>query len=158
TSAVGRVLGDAEGLREQARKAPVGQLGKWAEARLAGQKARELLDQEKDLPGLSAFFEQVDEFLASVDAEEKVARESAARAAHDRATVAEVDGVRLAKIEVAAGDMVIDNSRVAPLYEKAFRKHGLELADNGVSVADAAARLRRTTIHARLLSALDDWV
>ncbi len=134
-------LGRAETLRAQARAAPAGDLGLWAEARAMARRAEALLEGGPVEPALA---ERVRTLLRELAEEEK-----------DRRMVAALETIRLRQTEIDEREM-FDSPGADRRYSEAFRQYGLDV--EALPVAEAVERVRQSAIREELIAALDNWI
>jgi tetratricopeptide (TPR) repeat protein len=136
---VQRALEEANVLRGQARAAPAGDLGKWAEALAAARQAEALL---QDGGGDPQTRRQVRDLLAELQTEEA-----------DRRMGECLDNIRLQTVELKEGKF--DHARADKEYAAAFHTYDIDI--ERLTPEEAAARLRDRTIKVQLAAALDHW-
>ncbi|MBN2492325.1 MAG: tetratricopeptide repeat protein, partial [Planctomycetes bacterium] len=152
TRAVNGALAEAASLRGQARGAGVGDLSPWVRAVEAARRA--VLTAR---PGeVDADVEiRAAALLAEVEDEQQAARAAAAQAAADRATVEQLEDIRLRAADLwdTASDY---EAQTDAAYAAAFRDHGIDV--DALSPDEAARRIAASTVSMPLVAALDDWV
>jgi eukaryotic-like serine/threonine-protein kinase len=75
--------------------------------------------------------------------------------AQDLAMLERLDTIRLGQAAVARDGKGFDEARAAPEYREAFRAYGLDVPE--LAPAAAAKEIRRRSIRAELVAALDQW-
>ncbi len=120
--------------------------GELAGAVAAAERARDLAGAEVAPEDLR---EEVDALLASSRTEYAAASAIAARIAEDAAFVAELEEIRLRRIEG------FDSKQASAEYAVTFQRHGIDL--DALSAEGAAERIRRRTDPLAIAAVLDDW-
>jgi tetratricopeptide (TPR) repeat protein len=100
-----------------------------------------------DAPG--AVVREATALLTTVRGEAQAARNAAERVERDAAFVAELEDIRLRRIED------FDSRRTDKDYADAFQRHGIDVLQ--LAPAEAAPRIRGRTDPVALVAALDDW-
>ncbi len=147
TGRVNAALQAATRLHGQAQGADVGELGPWADAVAAAEKARDLLAPGIE-PGLRR---QAEHLVAEVVAERRQAEAAAKAAERDHRLLDRLVDVRSAEADDRGGSI----SDLA--YSDAFRDAGLDVSGLPPAEAAAAIRSRTTQPLSVLAAALDDW-
>ena len=140
-------LQDATRLRGLAQGAAVGDLGLWAVAAVAAEKARELL-----APGVEpALRKQVEDLAAELAVERQQAEAAAEAAASDRRLLDHLVDIRSAEADDRGG------WSTDAAYADAFREAGLDVS--ALTADEAAKRMRERSpaVATALASAVDEW-
>jgi superkiller protein 3 len=141
------VVREATRLRGQAQGAAVGELGPWAEAVAAAEKARDLLEPGVE-PGLRR---QVEDLVVEVAAERRQAETAAQAAERDRRLLDSLVDIRSAEADDPGGGIT------DAAYAEAFRVGGLDVAGLLATEAAASIRARPLEVASALAAAVDDW-
>jgi serine/threonine-protein kinase len=153
---VNQALGQATGLREQARALrdqPQQTAALWRDAlAAAGRAERALASGTSDADTRS----RIEQLLADLRAE-------AAEAEKDRRMLQQLADARDLAQELQESDYVrprriqefVFGLAAAPAYAAAFREYGIDVET--LTTAEAAARVRQRPIRLQLAAALDDW-
>jgi serine/threonine-protein kinase len=146
TRRVNAALHSAVRLHGRAREAALGDLGPWAEAVAAAEKAHDLL-----MPGVDAALRrQVDHLANEVVAERGNAEAAANAAGRDRRLLERLVEIRLAEADDWGGSMT------DLAYADAFREAGMDFSAGPAGVV-AAIRAIGPRPMAVVAAALDDW-
>jgi tetratricopeptide (TPR) repeat protein len=148
---VDEYLQQANRLAGQARTPKGTDMARLAEALGAARQARGLLRGQEVSEELHR---RVERLLGELEQEERTARQLLAEAEQDRRMLWALDGIELTTYtgkEPSSSDF----SRTAVAYEAAFRDYGIDVAR--IHPAEAARRIRRRAIRARLVQALTIW-
>ena len=146
TRAVSDAMADVDRLRVQAHSSPIGDLTKWAEARGAAERARDLLAQGEADDALSA---RVMDVLADFEREQATAKKRAAEVERDRTLLGRLETIRGNRSEHW------DPKQTDTDYAAAFRGFGIDL--DKLDPEEAGRQIARRSEPLELASYLDDW-
>ena len=139
-------LADADRLRVQAQSSPLGDLTKWAEARAAAERARDLLAQGEADDALRA---RVFAVLADLESEQAAARKRADELERDRKLLGQLETIR------GNGSDHWDPKQLDTDYAAAFRAFGIDL--DKLDPEEAGRQIAQRSEPVELASYLVDW-